>query len=104
MYKRQTLPCVEAAIARRINAGAACALPRSVALKPDPQVIAAEELHSKRVQVIDLTKFFCGSELCYPVVGGALVYRDVDHLTRTFAATLGPFLLHALGALMRSWR
>lgn len=98
-----TLPCVEAAMARHKPAGLACALRRSQALKPDPEVTAAEALHAPRVQVIDLTHFFCDAALCYPVVGGALVYRDEDHLTRVFAATLGPYLLHALGTLMASW-
>ncbi len=72
-------------------------------LKDDPEVLAAHQLRSARVQVIDLTRFFCDWHLCYPVVGGALVYRDADHLTRVYAATLGPYLLHQLGQLMRSW-
>lgn len=98
-----TLPCVEAAIRKRRDAGTSCAVPRGEALHRDPDVVAAERLHSRRVEVIDLTRFFCDARLCYPVVGGALVYRDYDHLTRTFAATVGPFLLHALGKLMPSW-
>jgi hypothetical protein len=56
------------------------------------------------VQLIDLTRLFCDRHRCYPVVGGALVYRDAEHLTPVYAATLGPFLLHELGRLMRSWR
>jgi hypothetical protein len=99
-----TLACVEGAIARRQPAGPACALPRSRSLKTDPEVIAARVIHSSRVQVIDLTPFFCDSAFCYPVIGGALVYRNSDHLTRVFAATLGPFLLRALGKLMETWR
>jgi len=67
-------------------------------------VVAAEQLHSRRVQVIDLTRFFCDFQLCYPVVGGALVYRNPDHLTATFATTAGPYLLQSLGQLMKTWR
>jgi SGNH domain (fused to AT3 domains) len=101
---RDTLPCVERAIAKRKDAGQACAVRRSVALHRDPDVVAAELLRSRRVQVVDLTRFFCGSRLCYPVVGGALVYRDYyDHLTTTFAATLGPFLLTQIERLMKLW-
>ena len=98
-----TLACVEAALQRHENAGLVCAVPRGVALHTDPDVVAAERLHSRRVEVIDPTQFFCDAHLCYPVVGGALVYRDEDHLTRSFAATVGPYLLHALGKLMPSW-
>jgi hypothetical protein len=103
-YAREsTLACVEEAIARREPAGLRCAMPRSQALKPDPAALAAERLRSPRVEVIDLTRFFCDSRLCYPVIGGALVYKDVDHLTRVFAATLGPFLLQEVRKLMRAW-
>lgn len=98
-----TLPCIERAISKREDAGLACAVPRSSALHQDPMVVAAEQLHSPRVQVVDLTHLFCDSRLCYPVVGGALVYRDADHLTSVFATTVGPFLLHQVGTFMASW-
>jgi hypothetical protein len=98
-----TLPCVTRAIARREDAGVVCAVPRSESLQADPEVIAAEELNSPRVQVIDLSSYFCSSTLCFPVIGGALVFRDEGHLTRVFAATLGQPLLHALSRLMAGW-
>jgi SGNH domain (fused to AT3 domains) len=44
------------------------------------------------VREIDLTRAFCDARRCYPVIGGALVYKDEDHLTPTFAATLAPWL------------
>jgi len=97
------LACVEGAMARREPAGARCAVPRNVAVKADPEAIAAEHLHSPRVQVIDLTNFFCDARECDPVIGGALVYRDATHLTRSYAATLGPYLLREVRKLMSSW-
>jgi len=48
------------------------------------------------VRVIDLTPHFCDESQCFPVVGGALVQRDETHLTTTFSATLGPYVLRAL--------
>jgi hypothetical protein len=101
--REEILQCIEEAIHRHENSGTTCAESRERALFADPNVVAAERLRSRRVQVIDLTRFFCDTRLCYPVVGGALVYRDAGHLTRTFAATLGPFLLHSLDRLMKSW-
>lgn len=98
------LECVEDAIAKHEDAGRRCAEPRSEALKPDPAAIAARELNSARIQVIDMTRYFCGPKLCYPVVGGALVYRDATHLTRVFAISLGPYLLREVQALISSWR
>ena len=49
-----------------------------------------------RARVVDLTPFFCGERSCRPVVGGALVYKDEDHMTPVFAATLAPYLREAL--------
>src|SRR3954471_16387473 len=67
--------------------------------------VLARKLSSPRMQVVDLTRFFCGRRECYPVVGGALVYRDYyDHLTRAYATTLAPYLLEKIEGLMSSWR
>ena len=100
--RSDTAGCVERAMALHRDAGATCALPRAGALDPDPLVVAAARLRSPRVQVVDLTPAFCSAQLCFPVIGGALVFRDVTHLTAVFAATLGPFLKQRVDALMRS--
>jgi hypothetical protein len=42
--------------------------------------------------LIDLDDEICPSEVCRAVIGNALVYRDKDHLTATFARTLEPML------------
>jgi SGNH domain (fused to AT3 domains) len=97
------LACVEAAMAEREAAGPRCAVARSVAVKADPEAIAAQRLHSPRVQIIDLTNFFCHARECEPVIGGALVYRDATHLTRSYATTLGPYLLREVRKLMSAW-
>ena len=38
----------------------------------------------------------CDDSRCFPVVGGALVIKDIGHLTRTFSRSLGPFLGRAI--------
>ncbi|WES65281.1 acyltransferase family protein [Microbacter sp. GSS18] len=48
------------------------------------------------VTLLDFTDVFCGAEVCSPVVGGANVYRDQDHITVTFADSLGPWYAAAL--------
>jgi hypothetical protein len=103
--RASTLPCVEGAIRRHADAGRACAFPRRSAVRRDYYVVVARKLNSPRMEVVDLTHFFCGSRECYPVVGGALVYRDYfDHLTRAYATTLAPYLLEKVKGLMSSWR
>ena len=100
--RHTTAACVERAMALRRDAGAACAVSRSGALDPDALVVAATQMRSPRVQVVDLTSVFCSARHCFPVIGGALVFRDVTHLTAVFAATLGPFLEQQVDALMGS--
>ncbi|QEC49539.1 hypothetical protein FSW04_19495 [Baekduia soli] len=99
-----TNACVARAAAQGRAPGTACAVPRSARLDPDPLVTAARRLHSPRVQVVDLTRLFCGESSCYPVIGGALVFRDENHMTAVFSATLGPFLRRAVDGLMAGWR
>jgi hypothetical protein len=98
-----TLRCIDAAQAERTSPGTACALPRSYALRPDPMVEAAARLPAK-VQVADLSPYFCDAAVCWPVIGGALVLRDVSHMTTTYSASLGPYLKRAVDRLTRSWR
>jgi peptidoglycan/LPS O-acetylase OafA/YrhL len=92
----ETHACVERAMARERPAGPACALPRRDALIPDPAAVAATRRGVSRARLVDLTRFICGRTQCFPVVGGALVYKDQHHLTSVFATTLGPYLLRAV--------
>ena len=78
------------------NAGNVCAVKRGEALRKDPAVVAARRLNSPRVKVIDMTRFLCSRKRCFPVIGGALVYKDDQHMTDVFATTLGPYLLGAI--------
>jgi hypothetical protein len=93
---RGQLGCVSRALSARRPPGPACAQPRDKVLRRDPLVVAAGAVRSPHVKVIDLTSHICDRARCYPVVGGALVHRDVHHLTPAFSASLGPFILRAL--------
>ena len=94
--KDDSVACVERAIRDRNDAGRTCPNPRSAALSDDLAARAARELQRPDVNVIDLTRFYCDSRSCFPVIGGALVYSQGNHLTPTFNKTLGPYLLDAL--------
>jgi hypothetical protein len=77
---------------RKRPAGPACAVPRRFALPRDAQASSAARLRSERVRLVDLTRQLCDARACFPVVGGVLAFKDVDHFTPLFASTLGPFL------------
>lgn len=100
----KTHACVNGAIAAGVPAGPACAVPRSYALRPDPATLAARAVRSPRVQVADLSRVFCSARLCLPVIGGALVHRDTQHMTPQFVRSLTPILLTTVDRLARSWR
>jgi len=92
--------CIDEASRRHEDVGLVCAVPRSRALKSDPAAQAVRQAGDPRVGLVDLTPFFCSRQLCFPVVGGALVHKDTTHLTLTFGTTLGPYLLRAIDALL----
>ena len=52
-----------------------------------------------RVRVVDLTRYICDRRPCFPVIGGALVFKDLEPPDPTFATTLGPILRRAVDAL-----
>ncbi|QJU55366.1 acyltransferase family protein [Herbiconiux sp. KACC 21604] len=83
----------------RTEDAASCTVPRDEGLAEfDPIAMAADAAVAQGADVtlLDFSDTYCTSEECPAVVGGANVYRDVDHLTRTFAFTLEPFLERAM--------
>ena len=100
-----TLKCVSRVVAaRRQQAGPACAMARTTALTDDVGGGAVDALHARRYSYIDMSRYFCDAARCFPVVGGALVYRDViGHLTVAFSRSLGPYLLRRVQLLTVSW-
>ena len=92
----------ERAMRRRQRPGLACAIARRTAIRRDRAAIAAVRPGTGRVHLIDLTRFMCSPKLCYPVIGGVLVHKDITHMTPLFASTLGPFLLSSVNRMYGS--
>ena len=88
--------CIQRRLRHHRAIGAACASPRTTVLRPDPGAAAAAA-RRPRARVIDLTRLFCDATRCYPVIGGVYVHKDDNHMNAVLAATLGPFVLRALG-------
>jgi peptidoglycan/LPS O-acetylase OafA/YrhL len=100
-----TNDCVQQAIAAHEQAGPACAVPVREALKDrDPAPVAVKRKHFKRVQTIDVNRLLCNTKVCFPVIGGALVFKDVHHLTSVFSTSLGPFVERQVDRLARGWK
>ena len=77
---------------RSTGSAEACGSPVADAVTdPDPIAVAAGAL-GPAVTLIDLTTTYCPGGECLPVVNGANVYRDADHLTTTWVSTMAPIL------------
>ncbi len=73
-----------------LEAGSRCAPARQAALMFDGQAEAARQV--SHASFLDLTDYYCTPEVCPPVVGNVLVYRDGRHLTATYARTMTPYI------------
>ena len=91
-----TSGCVRAVRRRGRSSVGVCAVSRGGAFPADTSAQAAA-LAGGRVRLLDFTRFFCDGSRCFPVIGGAYVYRDFNHMNPVFNTTLGPYLLRALG-------
>lgn len=70
------------------DATSACDVPRE-------EVLAAEnpaDAFSDVVTVVDFTPWLCPWDMCRATIGNIAVYIDDNHLSRTYARTLAPFL------------
>ncbi|MFS0886147.1 SGNH hydrolase domain-containing protein [Aeromicrobium sp. 179-A 4D2 NHS] len=56
----------------------------------DPFIEGAKAV--KGATALDLRLYFCRKGFCPAVIGGVNVYRDITHVTRTYATTLTPFI------------
>jgi hypothetical protein len=91
--------CVTRAIREHQPAGISCEQPRSGVLRDDQEADTAQDSGINRVHLIDLTPFFCSATYCFPVIGGALVLSDTNHITEEYVRALAPYLLRAIDML-----
>jgi hypothetical protein len=76
-----------------------CKMSRDKALRFDGQKESAAVLGA-RVQLVDMTSFYCNSTECPAVIGNVIVYRDGHHLTRTYAKSLAPYFHRSITAAL----
>lgn len=76
-----------------------CNVPRERALQATDPLLEVAARHED-VRVVDLTDRLCTEDVCPAVVGNVVVYRDLDHLTSTYAATLTPDVEQRLRAAL----
>ena len=67
-------------------------MPRRGAIDRDRAAQAAKRLAPPRVATIDLNRLLCDTRRCYPIIGGALVYKDTTHLLDPLMRSLTPYV------------
>ncbi len=70
---------------------------KQVLADSNPALALAE---ANRLNVVDLSDWFCTREICPPVVGNILVYRDRGHITPAYMRSLGGVLRERLTPLL----
>lgn len=63
-------------------------------------IVDQHEAEHPDVPLVDLTDLYCPDGQCGPVTGNMMVYRDMDHVTRTFGLTTAPELERRLLAAL----
>ena len=74
-----------------------CRRPRDAVVAPENPAQGV-----RGADVIDLLDYLCPDSWCLPAIGNVVVYLDHNHLTQSYARTLGPVLaaeLASTGAL-----
>jgi peptidoglycan/LPS O-acetylase OafA/YrhL len=89
-------------VAERLDRLSECAFSRAdgVAASGSPALLAAAE-RVPAVDVLDMTDLLCNDQVCPPVIGGVLVYRQGSHITNAYALTAVPALADRLTPLLR---
>ncbi|MCS5731497.1 acyltransferase [Herbiconiux moechotypicola] len=64
-----------------------CERAASEALSAPTRQVESEVADELLTMTIDLTPFFC-SDVCSPIIGNEVVYRDSHHMTATFSSSL----------------
>lgn len=77
-----------------------CGRDRDDALAGDDWFSAARQ-REPRVELLDFTDQFCTKKLCPAVVGNVLVYRDQNHISDTYMATIAAEFERQLTAALR---
>ena len=75
-----------------------CSFARAAALAASG-IPASTATSGTAAKLVDLTDAICPDDPCSAVIGNVLVYRDTDHMTATYSATLADRVGTALDAL-----
>lgn len=76
-----------------------CNPPRDRTLQEVNPLLELAARH-EQLHVVDLTDRYCTEDVCPAVIGNVVVYRDLDHVTSSYGATLTPDVERRLTATL----
>jgi hypothetical protein len=85
---------IPSCVSKEMNDLDSCAFRRTRSRQQELDARAAKR--AKEARLVDVTDAICPQDVCRAVIGNALVYRDRQHLSATFARTLAPWFEEAL--------
>jgi peptidoglycan/LPS O-acetylase OafA/YrhL len=95
-----TLPFVPAVcLSANVSAAYACGAPRAIAVSTELNDVESAAASAAGARYVDMTAFICSTDVCNPITGNVLIYRDSNHLTTQFTAGLSDQMGQALGLI-----
>ena len=76
----------------------ACTFARDVGVEDSAAPVQLEALTDSPARAVDVRESICPEELCPPVIGDVLIYRQGSHLTATYATGITDRLEQAIEA------
>ena len=87
-------------LSRHLNDANACSESRAAAVTT-PDIDGVRSAASQAgATFVDMTNWFCSTNVCPAIVGSTLVYTDEHHVSATFSAQLGPAIYAKLSPLI----
>lgn len=80
----------------------ACGQSREVALAGAARAAEVTATAPRGIPLIDLNEYLCDEEMCPPILGSTLVYRDSHHLTAEISAEMAGVMGRALRDVLGS--
>jgi hypothetical protein len=81
---------VPACLEKNPNNYAACGATTAENYQPaSPDASVAAQLPATKF--LDFSQYFCQDEVCPAVIGNVMVYKDDNHVTRTYMESLTPY-------------
>jgi peptidoglycan/LPS O-acetylase OafA/YrhL len=86
-------------LSRHLDDVSKCSTPRATGAPADYATLEQTATAASGATLVDMTDAFCNAQVCPAIINDMIVFRDTQHMTATFAASLADLLFSRLPAL-----